>query len=895
MKQKLLGLAVLTSTILSWAGVAPPWAITNARIVIAPGKTIAQGAILLRDGLIQAAGETVAIPPDALIYDAKGLTVCAGWIDAATYVGFPAVTPTPAARTGATAIPEDINAPERYLSPIPAGVFADVSAALKLTAPSQPDPRRNLGFTTVLSVPREGLWQGSSALVNLAGATAPDRIVRTPVAMHVSFATARGSYPSALMGAIAILRQTLVTAQQYREAVGLYEKAGGSGIPRPRYDAVSVALLPVLDGKAPVVFKADTAQQIRRAIRFADEFKLRPIIYGGAEAWRVSALLKERDIPVLLDLALKAPPRGSMFGGGVAAEAEPAASPKRFAAESNPGRLEKAGVRFAFAGAALDRTDQILPQIRLAITRGLSTDGALAALTSAPAAIFGAASQLGSIEPGKIADLTLLDGEPFAEKTHAKAVVIDGNFYYPPVAPATPATQRNAAAAPPVPESGIAPERQPPIPQPAARDLVITNATILTVTKGTLDNGSIWVHDGKIKELGKTVSAPAGAQVIDATGQYIMPGIIDSHSHSAISGGINEGAPAISPQARIADVLDPEDIDLYRSLAGGVTTLNVLHGSANAIGGQNAVIKNKWSRPVDEMLFPGAPRGIKMALGENPKRSNFSNPTGPPRFPATRMGVEIVIRESFSRAREYARAWDDYRARTARGEKLLPPARNLGLETLADVLAGKILVHAHCYRADEISMLLDLADEFGFKIRSLQHVLEGYKVTEKIRRHGAGASTFADMWGYKMEAFDGTAYNAALMVKAGIRTAVNSDSDELARRLYGEAAKSMKYGGLTETQALRLITIDPAWMLGIDSRVGSIEVGKDADFAIFNGHPFSPYARVEKTIIDGQVFFDRARDLAQRIPWKEEFEPEPESRRPGPPPTDNSIGEASHE
>jgi imidazolonepropionase-like amidohydrolase len=357
-----------------------------------------------------------------------------------------------------------------------------------------------------------------------------------------------------------------------------------------------------------------------------------------------------------------------------------------------------------------------------------------------------------------------------------------------------------------------------------------------------------------------------------------MPGIIDSHSHSAISGGGNEGGSSVTAQVRIADVLDPEDIDLYRALAGGVTTLNVLHGSANAIGGQNAVIKPKWGMSVEKLLFPGAPRGIKFALGENPKRSNFTQ--GAPRFPATRMGVENVIRESFLHAREYAKAWGDYRARIARGEKVLPPERNLTLDTLADVMAGKVLVHAHCYRADEISMLLDLADEFGFKIRSLQHVLEGYKVADKIRQHGAGASTFADFWGYKMEAFDGTAYNAALMVKAGVRVAVNSDSDERARRLYEDAAKTVKYGGLTDTQALRTITIDPAWMLGIDDRVGSIEAGKDADLAIFNGHPFSPYARVEMTLIDGQVFFDRERDVKSRLPWKEEYEPETPPARP---------------
>jgi len=236
------------------------------------------------------------------------------------------------------------------------------------------------------------------------------------------------------------------------------------------------------------------------------------------------------------------------------------------------------------------------------------------------------------------------------------------------------------------------------------------------------------------------------------------------------------------------------------------------------------------------------------------------------------MGVENVIRETFKAGREYKLQWEAYEAKVARGEKAIAPERNLTLDAIRDVLDGKILVHAHCYRADEISMLLDLADEYGFKIRSLQHVLEGYKVAEKIRKHGAGASTFADFWGYKMEAFDGTPYNAALLVKAGVRTAVNSDSDELARRLYAEAAKTIKYGGLTEEQALRLITTDPAWMLGVEKRVGAIEPGMDGDLAVFNAHPFSPYARVEMTLVDGQVIFDRERDIKSRIPWKEDFE-----------------------
>jgi imidazolonepropionase-like amidohydrolase len=821
---------------------APPYAITNARIVVSADQTIPAGVIVLRDGKIEAVGEGLVVPADARIYDAKGLTVYPGLIDAYTHYGFAAAAPQRAGITAAAAasaaVPDDINSPERYLWPQPAGVNADVSAAVRMSLPSQPDPRRSLGFTAVLTIPREGNWRGTSALVNLAGASAQEAVLRSPVAMHASFATQPGRYPSSLMGVFAVLRQTLLTAQQYRERL---EE------PRPPYDPVSAALLPVLDRSLPVIFSADGAEEIRRALRFAAAFNLRPIVYGASEAWKVAELLKSRNVPVIVDLTL-----GRSSAGGSPN------IPARVAAESNPGRLEKAGVAFAFGTAGVTRPEQIPSQIRIALARGLSPTAALRAFTSAPAEMLGAGRVLGSIEAGKVANLTLVEGELFDAKTVVKAVVIDGRFYLPPAAGG--AAGRLFARSDRTEETPAIPVRRPPAAEPPSQDLVIRNATLLTVTNGTIENGSLWIQDGKIKEIGKAVSAPAGARAIDGTGRYVMPGIIDSHSHMMTSGGVNESSLSVTAQVRIADVLDPEDIDIYRALAGGVTTLNILHGSANAIGGQNATVKLKWGRPVEEMLFRGAPPGIKFALGENPKRSNTSTlPGRTTRFPATRMGVENVLREAFSAAREYARQKN--------------PPRNLTLETLADVLAGKIWVHAHCYRADEISMLLDLADEFGFKIRSLQHVLEGYKVAEKIRKHGAGASTFADNWAYKMEAFDGTPYNPALLVRAGVRTAVNSDSDERVRRLYQEAAKAMKYGALSETEALRLITIDPAWMLGIDQRVGSLETGKDADLAIFSGHPFSPYARVEMTLIDGQVFFDRRRDLDHRTPWKEEYEP----------------------
>lgn len=397
---------------------------------------------------------------------------------------------------------------------------------------------------------------------------------------------------------------------------------------------------------------------------------------------------------------------------------------------------------------------------------------------------------------------------------------------------------------------------------------LIKNATVLTVTKGRLEHTDLLLQNGKIARIGTNLTAPAGAQVIDATGKYVMPGIIDPHSHM-MADAINEGSLSVTSMTRIRDVLNPTDIGIYRALAGGVTTINVLHGSANTIGGQNAVVKLKWGRPLDEMLFPGAPPGIKFALGENVTRKNSQQAqraTGRPlRYPATRMGQEEILRDAFTRAQDYKKAWDEYRARVAKGEKnLVPPRRDLELEPLVEVLEGKRFVHAHSYRADEMLMLLELAKEFGFTVRTLQHGLEGYKIASEIAQAGTGLSTFADNWSYKIEAYDAIPYNVAILMRHGVITTINSDSDERIRRLNIDAAKLMRYGGLTENEALRTITYNGALQLGIEKRVGSIEVGKDADVVIWNGDPLSVYSSVETTFIDGEIFFDKKRDLAMR-------------------------------
>ena len=393
--------------------------------------------------------------------------------------------------------------------------------------------------------------------------------------------------------------------------------------------------------------------------------------------------------------------------------------------------------------------------------------------------------------------------------------------------------------------------------------IVIQNATILTVTKGTIEHGSILIRDGKIAEVGASVKAPKDATVIDAEGKFVTPGIIDCHSHIAIEGGVNEGSVSVSSIANIAEVLDSDDVDIYRDLAGGVTTANILHGSANSIGGQTIVIKLRWGQPASKLPFEGALPGIKFALGENPKRSNFSIPGQPKRYPATRMGVEETIRGAFTEARDYKNAWDAYNKKVSGGDKAaLPPRRDLRLDPLVEVLEGKRYVHSHCYREDEILMLLRVAKEFGFKVHTFQHVLEGYKVADEIAAAGAGASTFSDWWAYKVEAYDAIPYNAALMTRRGVIVSINSDDAEEATHLNQEAAKSIKFGGLTHDEALKLVTINPAIQLGIDKRVGSIEVGKDADLAIYNHDPMSAYAVVQKTLVDGRVLFDRDKDIA---------------------------------
>tara|TARA_R110002126_G_scaffold291189_3_gene450837 strand:- start:11587 stop:14550 length:2964 start_codon:yes stop_codon:yes gene_type:complete len=392
--------------------------------------------------------------------------------------------------------------------------------------------------------------------------------------------------------------------------------------------------------------------------------------------------------------------------------------------------------------------------------------------------------------------------------------------------------------------------------QPETETILIKNVTVWTSeADGILENTDVLLEDGKIAKIGKDLKARK-ARVIDGAGKHLTAGIVDEHSHIAAS-AINEGAQNSSAEVTIEDVVDPTDINIYRNISGGTTSAQILHGSANPIGGRSAIIKLKWGENADNMIYDNTPKFIKFALGENVKQSRSPNGT---RFPQTRMGVEQMITDYFTRAREYE----------AQKKSGKPYRKDIEMETLVEILNGERFISCHSYVQSEINMLMKVAEKFDFTINTFTHILEGYKVADKMAKHGVGGSTFSDWWAYKYEVNDAIPYNAAIMHNAGVTVAINSDDREMSRRLNQEAAKTIKYGGMSELEAWKTVTINPAKLLHIDDKVGSIKVGKDADVVLWSDHPMSIYAKAEKTIIEGKVFFDRTEDAKKRQAIKEE-------------------------
>jgi len=858
------------------------FAITDARVIPEPGKVIAKATVVIRDGQIQAVGADVKPPADALLIEGKGLTVYPGFIDALSNWGF-----DPALRRSEAGTPAPVDfASEALAATKPdnrKGMTPEFQVGTALRIEDEPtEAWRKIGFSAHLIAPDGGFIVGQSALVSLSGSVPRESLLRSPIAMHMAFRGIPGNdYPRALMGIIAHCRQTLLDAGYYQRLWSAYEKNGRVGR-RPPQDPSLEALSSILSGKLPVIIEADSKDEIHRALDFAEEFHLRPIIYGGRDAWKAVDRLKEQHVAVLLRLNFPDKPSlrlgrraiGAFYPRNPAAESDKELPTRvkedleRLAKEElrNASVLHQHGVLFAFSTHGLDKPEKFRENLGKVIKEGLSVDAALAALTINPAKILGTENQLGIIAPGKAAHLAVMNGDFQDAKSQVRFLFADGVRYeYPKPTEAKPST----ATAPPSEKQGNSPAPAQAEPQQATEleadrkpklhtggNVLIRGATILTVTQGKLPHTDVLVQGGKITQIGQGITAPAEVTAIDASGMYVMPGIIDTHCHFAIAGGVNEFSLSIVPEVRVRDVLDSEDVQIYRALAGGVTTGRLLHGSADVIGGQDAVIKLKYGRSPKELLIADAPRGIKFALGENVKRTDG-------RFPNSRLGVEAVMVRAFSEARAYQLEWEEYeKASKSPGAKIPPePRRDLRLEALVDILKGKLLVHCHCYREDEILMLLQVADRFGFKVKSLQHVLEGYKIAAEIAAHGASCSTFSDWWAYKIEAFDAIPFNTALLHEAGASVCLKSDSNELMRHLYQEAAKCVKYGGMSETQALETITLNGAKQLGLEKRIGSIEVGRDGDLAIFNGHPLNSFSRVEMTLVEGEVYFQRSEKM----------------------------------
>jgi imidazolonepropionase-like amidohydrolase len=824
-------------------------ALTGARIVQAPGRVIEHGTVVIRDGVIEAVGASVPVPADARIWAMDSLTVYPGLID----LDFPVSPPeeTPDGKEKPESLESDLSVvhPER-----------SIADALALSEQDRA-ARRSQGFTTVRALPDRGVFRGEAALLNLGDGELSRNVLVRDAGQVIGFATAgHNKYPDSIMGATAVIRQSLYDARWYQTAHAVYA-ADPRGKERPETNAALAALVPAATGKAPVLFVTRNVLDLLRARDVAREFGLTFEYVGSGEEYRrlddVRAMKPSLVVPV-------------NFPGAPDVDTPESALQTSLAtlrawdmAPSNPARLHDAGVDFAWTAAGLENVGSFRRNVALAVARGLPEETALAAATVIPARMAGVADRLGTIEAGKIADLAVTDGDLFADSTRVRSVWVDGTRYEVKApeherAPVTagPEASEEAAAAAGDPEAWHAAVPE----QPAA--VLFRNADHVWTCgpRGILEHADVLVKKGKIAAVGTDLDAPGGAVVVDAAGKDVTPGIIDPHSHAAITGGVNESSHNVTAEVRIGDVVNPESINIYRQLAGGVTTINLLHGSANAIGGQNQVIKLRWGADPDGLEFEGAKPSVKFALGENPKESNWG-PVEKKRYPQTRSGVEELIRQRFLAARDYMKERERWEKG---GRKGIPPRRDLQLDAIAEVLREDRIIHCHSYRADEILMMIRLADEFGVKIATFDHVLEGYKVADEIAAHGAGGTCFSDWWTYQYEVIDAIPHDAAIMWDRGVNVSFNSDYPELARRLNLEAAKAVKYGGVPQEEALKFVTLHPAEQLRIQDRVGSLEPGKDADIAVWSGDPLSTYARCEETWVDGRKYFDRTADLAGR-------------------------------
>lgn len=917
-------------------------AFVNGVIVVKPGQTLAKDAVLLiRDGKVEAVGAGVSIPPDAVVHDLKGLWIYPGLIDPFSDFGSkPQNTETSKRPRPTTLAWNPAVSPEFRMSE---NLEFNAKKAAEL---------RSLGFTTVHARSSDGIFRGTGTVITLGEKTQAEETLVADATVNLSFDKGSSSepYPSSLMGAIALMRQTFLDAAWYRQAS--VRKAAME--PNLSLEALNSQL----DKKLPILFEVANTQDVFRTAVIGKEFGFRAVIKGGGREYERAKEIKQ--LGATLILPLDYPMAIDLSNPDDAVDVSLRELRHWELAPTNAVVLSNEKIPIAFTTSGLKDLKVFWKNIQKSMSFGLTSDQALEALTTTPARILGIDKMVGTLEKGKSADFVVTSGNLFNKGTAVYENWIRGMRYVASAVPdldirgtyelsfidRTLSLEITGPMAKPsakiflrdsstigadlildgdnvlitfagdslgnpglirlngvatgtgvkgignlpsgrstnwtaqktkIPELKVEDQSVKPDSgelssvtypnlafgwgsQPRQETLLIKNATIWTNSeKGVLNGGDILIENGRIKAVGKNLTAGRGVSVIDGTGHHVTPGIIDEHSHIAVTRGVNEGTQAVSAEVRIGDALDGEDIDIYRQLAGGVTTSHILHGSANPIGGQTQVIKLRWGLLPEQLKLEPAPAFIKFALGENVKQSNWGDHFRT-RYPQTRIGVEQLIKDEFVAAKAYKKRWTQYR--NAGGEKsnMPPPRTDLELEAMVEILDGKRNITCHSYVQSEITMLLRLAEETGFKVNTFTHILEGYKVADKMKKHGAAGSTFSDWWAYKFEVYDAIPYNGALMHEQGVTVAFNSDDAEMGRRLNQEAAKAVKYGGVSEEEALKFVTLNPAKMLHIDDRVGSLKPGMDADVVLWNDHPLSVYAKVLKTFVDGRVYYDSEED-----------------------------------
>jgi imidazolonepropionase-like amidohydrolase len=912
-------------------------AFTNAKIYVTPTLIIEKGTLLIQDGKVVQAAKSVSIPKNSVIVDLAGKTIYPSFID--VYSNFGVEQPKKAPGGGRTA---QYNATREgyYWND---HIMPEKKAISEFTYDDKKAKEiRDVGFGVVNSHIQDGIARGTGILVALNGdGNDADRILDDASAQYFSFEKSivkKQSYPTSLMGAMALLRQMYSDADWYSK---------GNSTTKD----LSLEALIGNRGKMSI-FEAKDKDNALRADKIGDAHNIQYVLLGGGNEYGRISEIKATNAPFILPLNF---PDAFDVTNPYEADFVTLADMRHWnQAPSNPKVLADNGITFSFTLHGLKSPSEFKEKLQKAIAHGLSKTKALEALTTVPAKILGKSDKIGSLAPGSHANFLVSSGDIFDKGTTLYEnwvqgerniinerdqkdvrgeynLVIDGITYNLSITgemgkPKVEVEQDTTKLKSKISYTGqwidlsfstaegsknyrmtglVSPdsddisgrlvlpngkdtsfnairtkafvekeadkkERKTPkiMPitfpnvgygyrtKPEQETLLFKNATVWTSEEaGILENTDVLVKNGKITKIGKGLSA-AGAEVVDANGKHLTAGIIDEHSHIAAL-AINEAGQNSSAEVKMEDVVDPEDIGIYRDLAGGVTSIQLLHGSANPIGGRSAILKLKWGESADNMIYANSPKFIKFALGENVKQSNWESFD---RFPQTRMGVEQLYMDYFQRGKEY-----DTKKKSGQ-----PYRYDEEMEVIAEILNGERFISCHSYVQSEINMLMKVAEKFNFKVNTFTHILEGYKVADKMAEHGVGASTFSDWWAYKYEVNDAIPYNAAIMNGQGITVAINSDDAEMSRRLNQEAAKTVKYGGMSELDAWKTVTINPAKLLHIDNRVGSIKEGKDADLVLWNDHPLSIYAKAEKTLIEGAVYFDLEKDQQQREAIKEE-------------------------